>query len=94
MELLETKQGILLKIFVKTNTKKFQIEFENNQILVMCPEIPEKGKVNKYLIKSFSKLFGREIKLLSGFTSKKKIFLISNIEIEQVKKILQSFFNN
>jgi uncharacterized protein (TIGR00251 family) len=91
---VQTNQGILLNVFVKTNSKRFQIEFENNQIIVMCPENPEKGKVNKYLIRSFSKLFGCENILVSGFTSKKKIFLINNIEIEEAKKILESFKNN
>jgi len=42
------------------------------------------------LLKQFSRLFGRKVKLVSGSTSRQKRFLISDIEAEEVNRILVS----
>ena len=58
--------------------------------MVLCREAPVKGKVNKELLKQFSRLFGTKVELVSGFTSRQKRLLITDIEVEEVEQILAS----
>ncbi len=90
MKLQKTTQGIVLDVCVKPNAKVFQLKIEDNELIVLCREAPVKGKVNKELLKRFSRLFGRKVELVSGFTSRQKKFLVSNIEAEEVNRILVS----
>lgn len=93
MKLQKTAQGIVLDVCVKPNAKVFQLKIENNELIVLCREAPVKGKVNKELLKRFSRLFDRKVELVSGFTSRQKRFLISDIEAEQINRILASASN-
>jgi uncharacterized protein (TIGR00251 family) len=88
LSIKETKDGVNLSIFVKPNSPKFKIKFDDAEIVVYATEEPEKGKVNKEIIKEFTKLFHAELELASGFTSKQKILVIKGLKKEQVEKIL------
>ena len=89
MRLVETAQGVVLVVYVKSNAKEPRLELDENE-LVSCRESPVKGKVNKELLKQFPRLFGRKVELVSGFTSPKKKFLVSNLNAEDVNRILVS----
>ena len=93
MRLQKTAQGVVLDVHVKPNAKVFQLKIEDDELVVSCREAPVKGKVNKKLLKKFSRLFGRKVELVSGFTSRQKRFLISDIEAEEVNRILASASN-
>ena len=86
----ETAQGVVLDVHVKPNSKKFQVELDGDELVVSCLEAPVKGKVNRELIKKFSRLFNRRVEIASGFTSRQKKILIRDIEAEEVKRILAS----
>ena len=88
MKVQETAQGVILEVHVKTSSKEFRLKIEDDELVVLCREAPVKGKVNKELLKQFSRLFARKVELVLGFTSKQKKFLISDIETEQVNRIL------
>ena len=88
----ETAQGIILDVHIKPNSKEFRIELDGDEFVVLCCEAPVKGKVNKELLKQFSRLFGRRIELVSGFTSRQKRLLISDIKVEEANRILESAF--
>jgi uncharacterized protein (TIGR00251 family) len=90
MKLQETAQGVVLDVHVKPKSKKFRVEVDGNAVVVSCREAPVKGKVNRELLKQFSRLFGRKVELVSGFTSRQKRFLVSGIGAEEVKRILAS----
>lgn len=90
MRLLETAQGVILVVYVKSNAKESRLELDDDKLVISCRNSPVKGKVNKELLKQLSRLFGRKVELISGFTSRKKKFLISNMKPEDVKKILIS----
>ena len=92
MKLQETAEGVILDIYVKPNSKQFKVEQDGDELVVLCREAPVKGKVNKELLKHFSRLFGRRVELVSGFTSRQKKLLISEIEAEEVNQILASSF--
>ena len=86
----ETAQGVVLDTHVKPGSKEFRLQLNEDELVVLCREVPVKGKVNKELLKQFSRLFGRKVELVSGFTSRQKRFLISDIEAEEVNRILVS----
>jgi len=93
MKLQETAQGVVLDVHVKPNSKKFRVKLDEDELVVSCREAPVKGKVNKELLKQFSRLFNRRVELVSGFTSRQKKLLISNIEAEEVNRVLISASN-
>ena len=79
MNLKETKNGVVIEVFVKPNQPKFTVKLDGDELIVSCTEEPVKGKVNKELIKELSKFFHAEVEMVSGFTSKQKRFLIKNM---------------
>ena len=89
MSLKETKNGVIIEVFVKPNQPKFNIKLDADEIIVSCTEEPVKGRVNKELIKELSKFFHAEVEMVSGFTSKQKLFLLRNMS----KSDLEHFFH-
>jgi uncharacterized protein (TIGR00251 family) len=88
MQLLKTTQGTVLDVYVKPNSREFKIRVENDELIVFCRETPEKGKVNKELMKELSRLFKKRAEILSGFTSKQKRILIKDASAKEVDEIL------
>ncbi len=66
MSIKETKDGILLSIFVKPKSPKFKIELDSEEIVVYATEEPEKSRVNMEIIKEATKLLGFKIEIVSG----------------------------
>ncbi len=90
MSINGTKDGVIITVFVKPNSPKFSVEIDGNEIVVHCTEEPVKGKVNKEIIKEFSKLFHAKVELASGFTSKQKQLFVKGMDKSQAEKLLQS----
>ena len=90
LKLQETAQGVVLDVYVKPKSKLFQLKIEGDGLVVSCREAPVKGKVNKELLKQLSRLFNRQVELVSGFTSRQKRFLVCGIGAEEVNRILAS----
>jgi uncharacterized protein (TIGR00251 family) len=86
MNIKETANGIILTIFVKPNSPKFSLETDGEEIIVHATEEPEKGKVNKEILKELTKFFHAKVELVSGATSRQKqvaVFGIKKTEVEQ-----------
>jgi uncharacterized protein (TIGR00251 family) len=90
MKLLKTDQGVVLNVYVKPDSREFKIEVEDDELVVHCKESPVKGKVNRELTKELSKVFKRKVGITSGFTSKQKRVLITDINLEKVDEILSA----
>ena len=88
MKITEVKEGLILELYVKPNSKEFKIVVDGDEIVVFCREMPTKGKVNKELIKEFSKLFHNKVELVSGFTSRQKKLLIRSFGKSEAERIL------
>ena len=88
MKIQKTKQGVILEVYVKPRSKEFKIVAEGEEIIVFCREEPVRGKVNKELIKQLSRIFHKNVKLVSGFTSKQKRLLIKDAEKNEVTQVL------
>ena len=88
MSIKETKDGVLLSIFVKPNSPEFKIELDGGEIVVHATEVPERGKVNKEIIKELTRFFGVKAELVSGATSKEKQFFLLGLTAQQAEKSL------
>jgi uncharacterized protein (TIGR00251 family) len=88
MSISEIKDGVILTIFVKPNSPKFSVKIEGDEIVVRSTEEPVKGKVNKEIIKEFTKLLHVKVELATGFTSKEKQLFVKGIGKKQVEEVL------
>ena len=89
MKLTETKDGTIIEIYVKPNSPKFEVTVEGDEIVVRSTEEPEKGKVNKEILKQLTRVFHTQVELISGATSRQKRFLVRNVEKSVVEHFLQ-----
>ena len=85
MSIKETKDGVLLSIFVKPNSPTFSIKLDGDEIVVHATEEPEKGKVNKEILKELTRLFQARVELVSGATSREKQLFVAGISKEQLQ---------
>ena len=90
MSIKETKDGVTLTVFVKPNSPKFKLELDGDELVVYATEEPEKGKVNKEIIKETSKLLGFKVEIVSGLTSKQKVLLLRGT----TKTVVESALRN
>jgi uncharacterized protein (TIGR00251 family) len=89
MNVKETKDGIIIEVFVKPKSQKFEVSLEGDEVVVRCTEEPVKGKVNKELLKALSKFFHTSVELVSGATSREKRLLIKDIKKSEVERLLR-----
>jgi uncharacterized protein (TIGR00251 family) len=90
MKVKETEDGAVIEVFVKPNSRRFEITVDDREIVVFCTEQPVKGKVNKELVKKFSKLFHAKVEIVSGLTSKQKRLLITGVGKSEVEQLLRA----
>lgn len=84
--MLKTDRGVILDVYVKPNSKEFKIITDNNEFIVFCREIPEKGKANKEIIKELTRLFRKKVEIVAGFTSRQKKILVKDTTEEEIMK--------
>jgi uncharacterized protein (TIGR00251 family) len=90
MNVKETEDGAVLEVFVKPNSRRFEITVDDGEIVVFCTEQPIKGKVNRELVKEFSKLFHARVEIVSGLTYKQKRLLIVGVGKSGVEQLLRA----
>lgn len=88
MNIKETKDGVLLTIFVKPNSSKFKVELDGAEIIVYATEEPEKGKVNKEILKELTRLFHAKVEIVSGVTSREKQLFVEGLTKDQLQGLL------
>jgi uncharacterized protein (TIGR00251 family) len=88
VNIIETEEGVVLEVSVKPKAREFKIAVQADEIVVFCTEEPTKGKVNRELVKKLSRLFRKEVMLVSGFTSKQKRLLIKDAHKSDVESVL------
>jgi uncharacterized protein (TIGR00251 family) len=91
LKMLETKQGVIIELYVKPHSKEFSLATEDDGLVVSSREPPVKGRVNKELMKELSKLFQANVQIISGQTSKRKRILISGVSAAKVNYVLSKF---
>jgi uncharacterized protein (TIGR00251 family) len=91
LELRQVSGGVVVAVFVKPNSKQFQLKIEGDELVVLCRESPVKGRVNKELIKELSRIFKKRVEIVAGLTSRQKKILITGAEIDEANKILLEY---
>ena len=89
MNIKATENGAIIEVFVKPNAQRFDLAVDEDEIMVFCTEQPVKGKVNKELVKEFSKLFHSKVELVSGLTSKQKRLLIKGVTKNDAEQLFR-----
>ena len=89
MSIKETKDGLIITIFVKPSSPKFSVEIDGSEIVVFATEEPVKGKVNKEILKEFSKLLHVKVELAAGATSRQKQLFVQGITKSEAEKLLK-----
>ena len=88
MKIRETQKGLVLDAYVKPRSKEFRIVVEGDDIVVHFSEEPVEGRVNKELVKKFSRLFSKKVELVSGFSSRQKRLLVKDAEKGEIERAL------
>lgn len=88
MKVLETKDGLILDVYVKPNSKFSKIAVEGNELVIYCSEEPVDGKVNREIVKMLSKVFRQKVMLVAGFASKQKRLLVKGMTKNEADRIL------
>lgn len=88
MSITETKDGVIISVFVKPNSAKFKVELDGEEIVLHCTEEPVKGKVNKEIIKELSRLLQTKVELVSGATSRQKKLFVKGLRKKQAEELI------
>lgn len=88
MSIKEIKDGIIITVYVKPNSPSFSVEIDEEEIVVHSTEEPVKGKVNKEILKEFSKLLHAKVELTNGITSRQKQFFVQGITKTRAEQLL------
>jgi uncharacterized protein (TIGR00251 family) len=89
MKIRETGEGSVLEVSVKPKSGGFNVVVDGDDVVVFCRSEPLKGRVNRELIKEFSRFFHTDVELVSGFASKQKKLLIRNVGKNRVEALLR-----
>jgi uncharacterized protein (TIGR00251 family) len=87
MKLIETKDGTIIEVFVKPQQPRFDVKIDGDGFVVFSTQEPEKGKVNKEILKELAKLFNVKVELVSGFSSRQKCILVRSVGKNEVERL-------
>jgi uncharacterized protein (TIGR00251 family) len=88
VKIRETEKGLILDVYVKPRSNEFEIAVEGDEIVIHCSEEPYGGRVNRELVKKLSRIFGKEVKIISGFSSKQKRLFVKDAEKKEIERAL------
>ena len=72
-------KGDSFRIKVRTNCSKTEITGKEGDVYrVNVKGVPEKGRANFEILKLFSKLLKKEVRIIKGFKSKEKVLKVVN----------------
>ena len=90
IELEPSATGVLLPVQAQPKARKNgPVGEHNSRLKVAVTQAPEKGKANNALVKLLASALGlrrSQIELVSGATSSKKMFRITGVEIQELRR--------
>lgn len=97
--LSETKDGTILKVVAKPNSKRQQITIDSEEkfVVISLKSPPAKGKANKELVKFLAKLLdlsSSQLMIISGQTSRDKSLLISGKTLSEIREKIELLAND
>jgi uncharacterized protein YggU (UPF0235/DUF167 family) len=85
------QEGVRLAVRAFPGAKRNAVRCEEDLLKVYVTQIPEKGKANgaiRKLLAQFFDIRASQIELLHGETSPQKKFLLRNVNMEELQKVL------
>ncbi len=84
-------EGITINLDVSPGAKKSEIGYDEwrNVVTVKVKNPPKKGKANNEIIKRFKEFLGREVEIIAGHTSSRKVIFVHNASEDEVVKKLE-----
>lgn len=84
-------EGITIDLDVSPGAKKSEIGYDEwrNVVTVKVKNPPKKGKANNEIIKRFKEFLGREVEIIAGHTSSRKVIFVHNASEDEVVKKLE-----
>ncbi len=67
------KNKKIVELNVKTNSDRTELIIKDEKLILQIKALPEDGKANQEIIKYLHKNTGKNIKIISGMTSKHKL---------------------
>ena len=81
---------MIIEASVVPNSKRFSLSVKDNRLKIHLESPPENNRANIELIKKLSSLTGRQVRLLSGQTSRRKRLEIDMTEEEWAAVLRES----
>jgi uncharacterized protein (TIGR00251 family) len=87
-------EGVILPIRAQPGSRKSELRGEQDGALkVAVTQVAEKGKANKAIVAFLSKQLGlrkSQLELISGETSSQKKFLVRDVNIDQLRAVIDT----
>jgi uncharacterized protein (TIGR00251 family) len=81
----EVPEGVLLGLKVKPNSGRFCLH-DDGTLDVKSP--PAGGKANREAVRGLGRMFGCEVRIVMGMTSRNKMFLLRGMSAEKLNSML------
>lgn len=95
MELKESKQGLLIKIYARAGVRKNQVSSFRDGLKVSVTTSPQKGKANEAILDLLADVLDlkkQQLSILHGQTSQQKTVLIQNVSKDELlEKVSDTF---
>lgn len=89
----EKGEDLLISVFVKPNSKRDEIKYDSNQLIIYTKAPPSKNKANKSIMKIFANFLNistSSFKLVSGLKNQDKVIRIYNYDEKLLQKIISN----
>lgn len=89
----EVNEGVILNVEVNPSSKKRKVWYDRwkGVLKVSVKSPPVKGKANEELIEFLKELFKRDVVIIRGEKSTKKVLLIRNAKLSEITELLKNF---
>ena len=86
--LKDTPDGLLITTHVRPSSHEFTVKIANNFIMITTKSAAQNNKANIELLKELKRLLKRNVSIVLGITSKEKVLLIQNCDVQHFKKTI------
>ncbi len=83
--LKQTKNGVLIEVRVKPNSKRFALLRKGEKLILEVTSPPREGEANLEIIKGLKRMFGRNVEIVKGPKSRNKVILVSGAALQEIE---------
>lgn len=85
----ETKEGLVFSAKIRPGSGKFSFFRKDGDIRLELKSPARGGKANAELIRKLRKMFRREVLILKGFKTRKKLVFVEGLKKEEFEGFLE-----